>query len=93
MHTMRASTPVSGPSNPKARSVRPPAVRVRRVRDGENSSNIMVSRLRRAQRSWKRRSEPTTTGQSSAPMTGASQRPNVVTGLPVAPSTQNSTNW
>src|ERR1700722_7783324 len=45
-----------------------------------------------AQRSWKRPSAPTNNGQSSAPITGASQRPNVVTGLPVAPSTQNSTN-
>ena len=36
--TMMANTPVKGPSNPSARSVRPPAVRVRRVREGENSS-------------------------------------------------------
>src|SRR5882757_10866921 len=42
MQTMMASTPVRGPSNPRARNVRPPAVRVRRVRDGENSSNIML---------------------------------------------------
>src|SRR5579859_2416938 len=41
MHRMIASTPVNGPSNPKARSVRPPMFKVRRVRDGENSSNIM----------------------------------------------------
>src|SRR5277367_2086584 len=40
-HTMRARTPVSGPSSPSARSVRPPAVRVRRVRDWENSSKII----------------------------------------------------
>ena len=36
MHTMSASTPVKGPSRPSARKVRPPAVSVRRVRDGEN---------------------------------------------------------
>src|SRR5258708_5668855 len=42
MHRMIANIPVSGPSNPSARSVRPPAVNVRRVRDGENSSNIMA---------------------------------------------------
>jgi hypothetical protein len=38
MNTMMASTPVKGPSNPSARKVRPPAVSVRRVREGENSS-------------------------------------------------------
>src|SRR5882757_7605557 len=44
MQTMMASTPVKGPSNPKARKVRPPAVSVRRVREGENSSNIIPYR-------------------------------------------------
>ncbi len=46
----------------------------------------------RIQRSWSRLKIPTITGHSSAPMTGASQRPNVVTGLPVAPSIQNRMN-
>src|SRR5882672_3326218 len=41
MHRMIANTPVSAPSKPNARSVRPPMFRVRRVRDGENSSNII----------------------------------------------------
>src|ERR1700678_996691 len=50
-HTMRASTPVSGPSSPKARSVRPPAVRVRRVRDVENSSNLIAYSLDRYRQS------------------------------------------
>src|SRR5260221_903216 len=45
MHRMIANMPVSGPSNPNARSVRPPTFSVRRVRDGENSSNIMPCSL------------------------------------------------
>ena len=91
MQTMMASTPVNGPSNPKARSVRPPAVRVRRVREGENSSKIMRA-APRGHRSCRRLNVLARSGQIKPPMMGASQRLKVVTGLPVAPSTQKSTN-
>ena len=45
-----------------------------------------------AQRSCRRLKSADQQRPEQAPMTGASQRLKVVTGLPVAPSTQNSTN-
>ena len=91
MQTISASTPVSGPSSPRARNVRPPAVSVRRVREGENSSNIMSRPP--DQRSFKRPRAPASNGQMIAPTTGANHRLKLVTGLPVAPSIQNKMNW
>ena len=46
----------------------------------------------RCYRSCKRPKVPASSGQIAAPITGASQRLKLVTGLPVAPSTQNKMN-
>ena len=67
----------------------------RRVREGANSSKIMGTPPKtsgRRHRSRTRLSVPASRGQITAPITGASQRPKLVTGLPVAPSTQNKRN-